>query len=91
MKVIAKVRETYPDLQMVTFKYEENVSHERLIEIARERLEQGYEAVVANRGEETEEAGQQVAYLVTPGKAEQRLTGKPQIARAIADYLEQEV
>ncbi len=91
MKVIAKVRETYPDLQMVTFKYEENVSHERLIEIARERLEQGYEAVVANRGEETEEAGQQVAYLVTPAKPEQRLTGKPQIARAIADYLEQEV
>jgi phosphopantothenoylcysteine decarboxylase/phosphopantothenate--cysteine ligase len=89
MKVIARVREEHPDLQMVTFKYEENVSHERLMEIARERLEQGYAAVVANRGEEAEEAGQQVAYLVTPDRAELRLAGKPQIARAIADYLEQ--
>lgn len=89
-KVIQLVREAYPELHMVTFKFEEGVSHEALMETARRRLAQGSQAVVANRGEEAREVGQQVAYLVTPGAAEERLQGKPAIARAIADHLEQQ-
>ncbi|HZD10971.1 MAG TPA: phosphopantothenoylcysteine decarboxylase [Candidatus Binatia bacterium] len=87
-KVIARVRQAFPNLHMVTFKFEEGLSHEQLMQIARERLKESSQAVVANRGEEATEAGQQVAYLVTMGETEQRLLGKPAIARAIADYLE---
>ena len=44
--------------------------------------------MVANRGEEKGPQGEQVAYLVT-AKGEQRLLGKPAIARAIGDHLEE--
>jgi phosphopantothenoylcysteine decarboxylase/phosphopantothenate--cysteine ligase len=87
VKVIEEVRRAYPDLHMVTFKYEEEASHEELMAIARGRLKQGFEAVVANRGEEGRVAGVQVAYLVAGGQ-ELRLAGKVAIARGIADYLE---
>ncbi len=90
-KVIGKVREAYPELRMVTFKFEEGVSHEALMATARRRLADGSQAVVANRGEEARESGQQVAYLVAPGKEEVRLLGKEVIARGVADWLEGEV
>ena len=86
-KVIGRVHEAFPDLRLVSFKYEEDVSHEELMAIARERLGQGHTAVVANRGEESDEAGAHVAYLVTE-EGEKRMVGKPEIARIIADYLE---
>lgn len=85
-KVIREVRDRHPDLHMVTFKYEEDVSHDELIEIARKRAEEGYEAVVANRGEEME--GDHVAWLVTPGGEPRKMVGKTGIARALADHLE---
>ncbi len=87
-KVIAEVRAAHPRLHMVTFKYQEDVSHEELLTIARERLAQGYQAVVANRGEERGPAGEQVAYLVTASAEPLRFVGKQGIARGIADYLE---
>src|SRR5690606_9222463 len=87
-KVIEGVRRAFPDMHMITFKYQEDVSHEQLLDIARERLAQGYGAVVANRGEERGPAGEQVAYLVTGTGEPVRLVGKPEIARGIADYLE---
>lgn len=87
-KVIAEVREAFPDLLMVTFKFEEGVSHEALMATARKRLAAGSQAVVANRGEEAREAGEQVAYLVTEGDEPERMVGKGAIARAIADWLE---
>ena len=87
-KVIEEVRENHPGLEMVTFKYLENVSHEHLMSVARERLE-SYEVVIANRGEETERGGPQVAWLVSrDGGEPRRLESKPAIARAIADHLE---
>ena len=86
-KVIAEVRERFPDLQMVTFKYQDNVSHTELMSIAKARLQQGYQMVVANRGEETGKKGEQVAYLVTKDSQPQKAIGKQQIAVAIADYL----
>ena len=90
-KVIRRVREAYPDLHMVTFKFEEGVSHERLMQIARQRLTEGSQAVVANRGEEATAAGEQVAYLVTPDAMAIRMQGKPAIARTLADYLERQL
>jgi phosphopantothenoylcysteine decarboxylase / phosphopantothenate---cysteine ligase len=87
-KVIDSIRETFPDLHMITFKYQEGVSHEKLIAIARARLGRGYEAVVANRGEERGPAGEQVAYLLAGAGEPVRLVGKAGIARGIADYFE---
>ncbi|MEM6503196.1 MAG: phosphopantothenoylcysteine decarboxylase [Cyanobacteria bacterium P01_C01_bin.89] len=87
-KVIAQVRRNHPQLAMVTFKYQEQVSHDQLMDIARDRLTQGYEAVIANRGEDQGPNGEQVAYLVTKAGASAGLIGKSGIAGAIADYLE---
>jgi phosphopantothenoylcysteine decarboxylase/phosphopantothenate--cysteine ligase len=87
-KVIEIVKARFSDLYMVTFKYQENISHENLMEIASERLNRGYSAVVANRGEEQGTNGEQIAYLVTPEEEPEKMIGKPQIAIAIADHLE---
>ena len=89
-KVIQEVRDNHPDLHMVTFKYQENVSHEELMEIARRRLET-YETVIANRGEETEQGGPQVAWLLSRDASPQRMRGKRNIARVLAEYLEHHV
>ena len=87
-KVIAEVRAKFPKLYMVTFKYQEDIDHEQLMAIANQRLQQGYQMVVANRGEEKGEHGEQVAYLVTQEKSPIKVIGKGQIANAIADFLE---
>lgn len=87
-KVIDEARERHPDLYMLTFKYQEGISHERLMEIGRRRLERD-PAVVTNRGEETGPNGEQVAYLMTRDAEPVRFVGKPEIARGIADHLEQ--
>lgn len=88
VKVIEKVRKAHPELYMVTFKYQEGLSHDALIKIARERLKQGYQVVVANRGEEAGPRGEQVAYLVTAQAEPQKMVGKQNIAIHIADHLE---
>ncbi len=87
-KVITLVKTKFPNLGMIAFKYQENMTHEELINIARQRLQQGYQMVVANRGEEQGENGVQVAYLVTKEQEPQKVAGKKQIAQAIANYLE---
>jgi phosphopantothenoylcysteine decarboxylase/phosphopantothenate--cysteine ligase len=88
-KVIEEIKAKFPELYMVTFKYQEQVSHEALMEIARARIQRGYPAVVANRGEEMGSSGEQIAYLVTADKPPQKMIGKKEIARAITNYLEQ--
>jgi phosphopantothenoylcysteine decarboxylase/phosphopantothenate--cysteine ligase len=87
-KVISEVKARFPHLKMITFKYQENISHQELIEIAENRLHQGYQMVVANRGEEHQATGAQVVYFVTKDKAPQKVVGKVEIAKAIANYLE---
>ncbi|MDQ7052775.1 MAG: bifunctional phosphopantothenoylcysteine decarboxylase/phosphopantothenate--cysteine ligase CoaBC [candidate division KSB1 bacterium] len=87
VKVIEKVRERYPDLYMVTFKYQERISHEELMRVAKERLEK-YDVVVANRGEEVGPNGEQIAHLLTRNQEPQQAMGKKAIARLIADHLE---
>lgn len=86
-KVIDEVRDAHPGLYMVTFKFQEGISHDELLAIARERLTR-FPVVVANRGEERGPHGEQVAYLVAEGIEPRRLVGKPEIARALADHLE---
>lgn len=92
-KVIREVRERFPELHMVVFKLEEGVGREELFRIARKRLSEGYQAVVANRGEEMGAGDEQVAYLLEAGDGEgegepRRLAGKPEIARGVAEHLE---
>ena len=87
-KVIGEVKARFPSLKMITSKYQESVSHEELINIAKSRLQKGYQMVVANRGEEHQATGAQVAYLVTKDSEPHKAIGKQEIARAIADYLE---
>jgi phosphopantothenoylcysteine decarboxylase/phosphopantothenate--cysteine ligase len=88
LKVVDEVRKAHPGLHMVTFKYMEGIAHEALIELARERLRRGDKLVVANRGEETGPAGEQVAHLVAAEGAARRVVGKRAIAVALADHLE---
>ena len=87
-KVIDRVRTKFPSLDAIAFKYQENISHQELINIAEARLQQGYRMIVANRGEEHQATVAQVAYLVTKDRPPQKAVGKPEIAKAIADYLE---
>lgn len=88
-KIIREVRQRFPALHMVTFKYEEGLGHEELMAISRARLEEGYEAVVANRGEEIGGDDDQVAYLVTRDAEARRMGGKPAIALELGRYLEE--
>lgn len=84
-KVIQEVRAAYPDLHLISFKFEAGVSPAQLLEIAQARLQTGSQAVVANRDEDQQ--GEQQAWLVTPEGAV-ALTGKPAIARALVAHLE---
>jgi len=88
VKVIDEVKKQFPNLFMLTFKYQEGLSHEELMEIAYRRLNSGYPAVVANRGEEVGPFGEQVAHLVTRVGETAKFIGKEQIAIGIANYLE---
>lgn len=87
-KVIDDVKKRFPRLFMITFKYQENLSHDELMEIASERLRSGYPAVVANRGEEIGPNGEQIAHLVTGDGESKKLIAKQGIAIGIVEYLE---
>ncbi len=86
-KVIEKVRSSFKDLLMVTFKYEENISKDNLLKKASLRLKD-YALVIANRKEDFEEFGEQVAWFLTFGGQVERVQGKEAIAKAIVDRLE---
>lgn len=89
VKVIDEVKKRFPRLFMLTFKYQENISHNELMEIAYNRLNSGYPAIVANRGEELGPNGEQIAYLVTRVGRTRKFVGKQEIAIGIANYLEE--
>lgn len=84
-KIIELARQKQPGLYIVSFKYQEQVTVEQLLKIARDRLDQ-YPVVVANRGEETQ-GHQQRAWIVTKDNAIE-VDGKAAIASAICDHLE---
>lgn len=85
-KVLTQVIQAFPELTTISFKFEADLSHEALMQIAQTRLEQGSSAVIANRAEEQQ--AEQIAWLVQAEAEPIRLAGKPQIAAAIRDYLE---
>ncbi len=91
VKVIDEVREKFPKLKMLSFKYQERISHDELISIAKDRLEKGNIAVIANRGEETEVNGDQVAWLVSKNMEPYKLSSKKGIAIGIADFMENNI
>lgn len=74
-------------LEMISFKYEERISHEDLMRVAKQRVDEGHLAVVANRGEESS-AREHVAHLVCQGTAYRPIAGKEQIAAMLADFIE---
>jgi len=89
-KLIDEVRKNFPKLKMITFKYEENISHEKLIEIVKKRFSKksSPQLIVANRREEFKKDGTQVAWLMEPKKKPQKFVGKEAIANAILDRIE---
>jgi phosphopantothenoylcysteine decarboxylase/phosphopantothenate--cysteine ligase len=75
---------------VVSFKYQEGLSHEELLNIARKRLDR-YPVVVANRGEESH-GNAQVAWILSRDTTEPtRVEGKAGIANAIVDHLERQL
>ena len=88
-KVIGEVRKRWPDLYMVTFKYEDGVSLEGLLEIARNRIEQGYQLVVANRAQEMEEKHH--AYIVGKEGVIATPSSKKEIAKELLDGIRERI
>ena len=84
-KIIQEVRQTHPDIKLISFKFEANLSHQELVKVARQRLQTSSDLVIANRAEEQE--AEQIAWLIS-SEQEQRLAGKAQIAAALVDWLE---
>lgn len=84
-KVLSQVLQAFPDLTTISFKFEAGLSHEQLMEIARQRLQAGSAVVIANRAEEQQT--EQIAWLLENQAEPVRLAGKPQIAAAIRDAL----
>jgi len=82
-KVIAEVREKFPSLYMVTFKYEDDsVSYEKLMDIANGRIKKGYQLVVANRAQEMKHRTHK-AYIV----GQEGVLSTPESKDEIAKYL----
>ena len=80
-KVIREVRDAFPELPMVTFKYECGITKEALLAIANKRIGEGYQFVVANRGEDMIQSHR--AYIVGP----QGVIAEPESREAIAHSL----
>ena len=87
VKVIDVIKAQCPHLKMVTFKYQEELSHEELMSIAKQRLKR-FEVVIANRGEEQSAQGEQIAWLCTHQQNPQRLVSKVGIAMGLSESLE---
>jgi len=84
-KVIKEVRENFPKLYMVTFKYEDGISVEELLGIAKNRINNGgYQLVIANRAEDMKTNHE--AYMVSNNSVE-KLHSSQEIASRLVDYL----
>ncbi len=81
-KVIKEVRKQFPKLFMVTFKYECGISKEKLLTIARNRLVDGYQLVVANR--DVDMKVEHSAFLCSLGGV-RKIVGKRNIAKEVLD------
>ena len=88
-KLINDVKKDFPKLKMVAFKYEENIRHDDLMAIAKERLSKknGPQMIVVNRAEEFESDGTQVAWLLDNFNEAKKIIGKPLIAGEIIERI----
>ena len=88
-KIIDEVKKRFPDLKMITFKYEENITHEELISVGKERLSKknGPQIIVVNRSEEFESDGTQVAWILDNLNEPKKFVGKPMIANAVIERI----
>jgi phosphopantothenoylcysteine decarboxylase/phosphopantothenate--cysteine ligase len=86
--VVEEVRGAHPDLYLVACRYRETSSHEQLMALARDELGR-VPCVLATRGEEMSGPSHHLGWLVTRDGEPRQLVGKPAIAAAIADHLEQ--
>ena len=87
-KVIQEVRRKFPDLHMVTFKYEEKVSRKQLETIARARVKQGYQLVIANRGEDMSPEGDYRCIIVDKNGVVAEPSSRQECATSVLDLLE---
>lgn len=87
-KVIREVRQKFPNLYMVTFKYEEKISREELEQIAQSRVGQGYQLVIANRGEDMTPEGMYRSIIVDKNGVVVEPSSKRECATALLDLLE---
>lgn len=83
-KVIDDVRQKYPELFMVTFKFTIGTSKEELMEIAKSRLEK-FQVIVANRGEEMLDSHH--AYILARDGDILEPSNKQEIASMLADKM----
>jgi len=83
-KVIDEVRNKYPELYMVTFKYTIGKSYEELLDIAQKRTEK-FNMVIANRGEEM--IDKHSAYIVTAKGMIANPQNNKEIAKTLANML----
>ncbi len=88
-KVIAIIRDIWPEALLVGFKLEVNRTKEDLIKIARKLLKKsGSDLVVAN-DKKNISRNSHTAYMVTgDGNVSKPLKGKKEIAKNIISYLE---
>jgi len=86
-KVIKLVREKYPELFMVTFKYEsDKKTHDELIETAQSRVrDQHYQLVVANRGSDMKTGHR--AYIVSAQGIISEPGSKKEISKELIKYV----
>lgn len=87
-KIVDEVRQKFPKLFMVIFKYEEKVSRDELIEIAQKRATQGYQLVVANRGEDMSSEGGYRGIVVNRDGEVSESSSKKECAVLLLDLLE---
>lgn len=87
-KVIDLVAKAFPALKMISFKFEHGISPEDLIKKARQRVDKGHLAVLANRAEDMPHDGPHRAYLVTKEEQPVEIEGKAEIAEVMCDLIE---
>ena len=87
-KVIKDVRQKFPNLLMVAFKYEEKISGEKLEKIAQSRVKQGYQLVIANRGEDMTLGGEYSSIIVDKNGVVAKPSSKKECATLLLDLLE---
>lgn len=85
-KIIDLVQKQHPKLKLISFKYQEDISHQELMNIAKDRLKKGHYAVVANRGEEKGPNSEQIAWWVNHDQ-EIKMVSKEGIAQTITQLI----